>query len=62
MYHSVTLGVCRRWHEQDGEDLTHEIPLWVIESGRLELADPARGRFRGYLGTLLGSFLFKHYR
>lgn len=62
MYRPVLLALCRRWNEQEGEDLLQEFLLWVIESGRLELADSSRGRFRAYLSTLLGNFLRKHYR
>lgn len=61
-YRPVLLALCRKWHDQDGEDLLQEFLLWVIETGRLDRADSARGRFRAYLSTLLGNFLRKDYR
>lgn len=61
-YRPVLLAQCRKWQEQEGEDLLQEFLLWVIETGRLDRADPARGRFRAYLSTLLGNFLRKDYR
>jgi DNA-directed RNA polymerase specialized sigma24 family protein len=62
VYRGVILGICRRWNEQDGEDLAHEFLLWVIVSGRLEQADSARGRFRSYVSTMLNNFLRKQHR
>ena len=62
MYRGVILAICRRWNEQDADDLAHGFFLWVIESGRFEQADPVRGRFRSYLGTMLANFLRKDYR
>jgi len=62
LYRGVILVMCRRWDKQEGEDLTHSFMLWLIQTGRLELADPARGRFRNYLNTLLTNFLRKHHR
>ncbi|MES2598731.1 MAG: hypothetical protein V4662_25585 [Verrucomicrobiota bacterium] len=61
-YHVVILAQCRRWNEQDGEDMAQSFLLWVIEERRLELADPARGRFRFFLRTMLKNYQRKAYR
>lgn len=61
-YHVVILAQCRRWSDQDGEDMAQSFLLWVIEQRRLELADPERGRFRVFLSTMLKNYQRKAYR
>lgn len=48
----------RRGHDRaQAEDLTQGFFHELLESGRLARADPAQGRFRGYLVAMLRSFL-----
>lgn len=61
-YHLVILAQCKRWSAQDGEDMAQSFLLWAIQQRRLELADPARGRFRVFLGTMLRNYQRKAYR
>lgn len=48
-----------RWAKTDEEalDATQDFFLWMLEGGLLAKADPARGRFRGFLKTSLRNFL-----
>lgn len=62
LYRGVILTRCLAWSAQNGEDLTQAFLFWLIQERRLEQADPARGRFRSYLSTMLGNFLRKDYR
>lgn len=43
--------------ESDAKDLAHDFFLWVLESGFLSKADPARGPFRGFLKTALRRYV-----
>ena len=50
--------VCRRGYEpNDAEDLTQDFFVMVLEGNLLNLADPARGRFRALLMEALRRFL-----
>jgi RNA polymerase sigma-70 factor (ECF subfamily) len=42
---------------EDALDLTQDFFVWTIESGFLEKADPARGRFRAFLKTALHNYV-----
>lgn len=48
-----------RWakSDEDARDAAQEFFLWMLDRGFLAHADPARGRFRGFLKTSLGNFL-----
>src|SRR5688500_19874763 len=53
----------RRWFAHaprppgsEPDALAQDFFVWMLESGFLERADPARGRFRGYLKTALRHF------
>ncbi len=43
--------------DEDARDATQAFFLWMIESGFLSQADPARGRFRGLVKKSLANFL-----
>lgn len=43
--------------EEEAVDCTQDFFLWMIERGFLGRADPARGRFRGFLKVSLRNFL-----
>ena len=55
----ITAYIRRRWAktDDDARDAAQEFMAWMLESGFLARADPARGRFRGFLKTSLGNFL-----
>lgn len=48
-----------RWSKsnEDAKDLTQDFFAWVMESGFVSRADPARGSFRGFLKVALEHFL-----
>jgi len=43
--------------DEDARDAAQEFFLWMLEGDFLSRADPARGRFRGFLKTSLANFL-----
>ena len=43
--------------DDDAREATQEFFLWMLEGGFLERADPARGRFRGFVKRSLANFL-----
>jgi RNA polymerase sigma-70 factor (ECF subfamily) len=43
--------------DEDARDAAQEFFLWMIESGFLAKADPARGSFRGFVKRSLSNFL-----
>lgn len=47
---------------EDAKDLTQEFFVFLLEGDALRLADPARGRFRTYLKTVLRNFLAGEHR
>ena len=47
----------RGFSHHDAEDSLHDFLLKLLQSRLLESADAARGRLRGFLGTVLGNFL-----
>lgn len=50
--------ICRRGYSvQDAQDLTQDFFVMVLEGNLLDLADPARGRFRSLLLEALRRFL-----
>lgn len=55
----IAAFVRARWARTDDEarDATQEFFVWMLESGFLRRADPARGRFRGFVKTCLRNFL-----
>jgi RNA polymerase sigma factor (sigma-70 family) len=46
-----------RREASDAEELAQDFFAWMIESGLLEKADPARGSFRAYLKTALRRYV-----
>ncbi len=48
-----------RWAKtnEDAKDLTQDFFAWMLESGFVERADPARGRFRAFVKVALEHFL-----
>lgn len=46
----------------DASDLTQEAFAWLMTSGLLAKADPARGRFRGFLKRALANFATEQWR
>lgn len=50
------LAARARCSEDDANDLAQEAFTWLLTSGLLDKADPARGRFRGFLKTALANF------
>jgi RNA polymerase sigma-70 factor (ECF subfamily) len=60
VYACVRIGWKRT--NEDAKDLTQEFFLFLIEGGALKAADPARGRFRTYLKTVLRNFLTGEHR
>ena len=42
---------------EDAKDLTQDFFVWMLESGFVSRADPARGRFRGFVKTALNHYL-----
>lgn len=46
----------------DAGDLTQEAFAWLLGSGLLDKADPARGRFRGFLKRALANFALEQLR
>lgn len=48
-----------RWSHtnEDAKDLTQEFFVWILESGLIGRADPARGRFRALVKVALERFL-----
>ena len=55
----VAAYVRTRWAKTDEEarDAAQEFFLWVLEGDLLAKADPARGRFRGFIKTSLANFV-----
>lgn len=52
--------VRRRGHDPaDAEDAVQEFFTWLLEKHVLEYADPARGRFRGFLAAAMAQFLLR---
>ena len=50
--------ICRRGYQpNDAQDLTQDFFLMILEGKLLEMADPARGRFRSLLLASLRNFL-----
>lgn len=43
--------------DEEARDATQEFFLWMLEERLLERADPARGRFRGFIKRCLANFL-----
>ncbi len=46
----------------DAEELVQEAFAWLLGSGLLDKADPARGRFRGFLKKALANFALEQLR
>ncbi len=55
----IAAYVRTRWAktDDDARDAAQEFFLWMLESGFLARADPARGRFRGFLKRSLANFV-----
>jgi RNA polymerase sigma-70 factor (ECF subfamily) len=51
-----------RCSAHDAADLAQEAFAWMLQSDLLGKADPARGRFRGFLKKALGNFAIEHLR
>jgi DNA-directed RNA polymerase specialized sigma24 family protein len=50
------LAARTRCRGADADDLAQEAFAWLLASGLLDKADPARGRFRGFLKSALANF------
>lgn len=50
------LAASFRLREEDAADLSQDAFVWILESRLFERADPAKGRFRGFLKTALARF------
>lgn len=51
-----------RCREDDADDLAQDAFAWLLRSGLLDKADPARGRFRGFLKKALANFATEQWR
>lgn len=51
-----------RLREDDADDLAQEAFAWILSTRLLDRADPARGRFRGFLKTSLARFAIGRFR
>jgi RNA polymerase sigma-70 factor (ECF subfamily) len=51
-----------RLREHDADDLAQEAFAWMLSTRLLDKADPARGRFRGFLKTSLARFAIDRFR
>lgn len=51
-----------RCRDEDASDLTQEAFAWLLQSRLLDKADPARGRFRGFLKKALANFTTEQWR
>ena len=47
---------------EDAQDLAQEAFAWLLQTRLLDKADPARGRFRGFLKTALANFTIERLR
>ncbi len=56
------LAACVRCAPDDADDLAQEAFAWLLTSGLLDKADPARGRFRGLLKKALANFASEQWR
>ncbi len=50
------------YSKSDAEELTQSFFAHLLENNRLELSDPARGRFRTFLITSLSNFMVQQWR
>jgi DNA-directed RNA polymerase specialized sigma24 family protein len=51
-----------RCDDDRANDLAQEAFAWMLETGLLDKADPARGSFRGYLKCALANFVIEQHR
>ena len=51
-----------RCRDDDASDRTQAAFAWLLQSGLLDKADPARGRFRGFLKKALANFTTEQWR
>ena len=51
-----------RLRADDADDLAQEAFAWLLSTRLLDKADPARGRFRGFLKTSLARFAIERFR
>ena len=56
------LATRTRSAEVDADDLVQEAFAWLLATGLLDKADPARGRFRGFLKRALANFATERWR
>lgn len=56
------LAARTRCSADDANDLAQEAFAWLLASGLLDRADPARGRFRGFLKKALANFAAEQWR
>ncbi len=56
------LAARTRCSAADADDLAQEAFAWLLASGLLAKADPARGRFRGFLKRALANFAAEQWR
>ena len=56
------LAACVRGAPDEADDLAQEAFAWMLSSGLLDKADPARGRFRGFLKKALANFATEQWR
>lgn len=61
-YRPVFLRVMRRHDGEHAEDMTQDFILGLIQHDHLQRVDPARGRFRQYVGRMLMNFVRRRYR
>ncbi len=56
------LAASLRLREEDAADLAQDAFAWILETRFFEKADPAKGRFRGFLKKALARFAIEHLR
>jgi len=56
------LAARMRCRDDDAHDLAQEAFAWLMTTGLLDKADPARGRFRGFLKKALANFAGEQWR
>lgn len=58
----IALRYKHQYAHHDAEDLAQSFIAWLIHSGYLVRADPAKGRFRSFLLSYLDNFVANHRR
>jgi RNA polymerase sigma factor (sigma-70 family) len=56
------LAACLRCSPADAQDVAQDAFVWLLDRKLLDKADPARGRFRGFLKRALARFAIEHAR